>query len=105
MTAFVDWAEPLLLARKKLATAEACATLQLWTEAKDALYACRQLIDALQSAFIMQESEYTRLKYERGGWVLHRLNDHDAVTKPGVCPYCGGKDGQHADICAMWAVA
>lgn len=21
------------------------------------------------------------------------------------CPYCGGKDGQHADICAMWAVA
>lgn len=100
-----DWSEPLLLARKRLATVEACCTLHLWQDAEAAISSCAELLRGIQSAILLQESEHTRLKYERGGWVLHRLNDHDAVTKPGVCPYCGGKEGQHADICAMWAAA
>jgi hypothetical protein len=100
-----DWSEPLLLARKRLATVEACCTLHMWRDAAAAISTVHELLQGIQSAILLQESEHTRLKYERGGWVLHNLKEYDVVAKKGVCGYCGSKTEEHAEGCAMWSAA
>ncbi len=97
-----DWAEPLLQARKSLATAEACCTLQLWDQARNALTSCDGSLREVASAILLLESEHMRIRYEQQGWKLYRLKDVDAVARPGVCPYCGTRGNEHAEGCAMY---
>lgn len=100
-----DWSHYTTRMPKLVTNLEAEMTLHLWLKSRET---CLDMIERLKQVIACSyemEREETEKKYARMGYTVFRLNDHDAVAKAGICPYCGGKEGEHADICAMWAAA